>query len=126
MSREKLIISARSGDVEAQRELGRIYFEIERNYQSSFYWYTEAAENGDAFSQYEVGYMYEHGHGVELCYYEAVRWYKKSAENGDEAAKRNNTELFYYLLTQAWDKVGHYGMVDLETTKHINPESLPE
>lgn len=41
------------------------------------------------------------------------------------AAKKNHTELFYYLLMQAWDKAGYYGMVDLSNTKHIDPESLP-
>jgi TPR repeat protein len=56
-------------------------------------WYRKAAEQGDAFAQNNLGYMYQYGYGVTKDYAEAVKWYRKAAEQGDADAKANLEEL---------------------------------
>ena len=39
-----------------------------------------AAEQGDADAQYNLGRMYEDGHGVDVNYKKAIDWYEKAAK----------------------------------------------
>ena len=49
----------------------------------------EAAERGDAGSQFNLGVMYGKGQGVTQDYAEAMKWYRKAAEQGDVQAQKN-------------------------------------
>jgi TPR repeat protein len=40
------------------------------------------AEQGDAYAQNALGFMYDAGNGVPTDYQEAVRWYRLAAEQG--------------------------------------------
>ena len=51
-------------------------------------WYRLAAEQGDAAAQYNLGFAYYNGEGVEQDYAEAVKWWQMAAEQGDEIAKQ--------------------------------------
>ena len=51
--------------------------------------YLEAAKNGDAAAQDEVGDCYYYGYGTSINYEEAVKWYRKSAEQGHARAQFN-------------------------------------
>ena len=53
------------------------------------FWYRKAAEQGDASAQYNLGVMYENGHGVEQDDEQAVFWYRKAAEQGYADAQYN-------------------------------------
>ena len=46
-----------------------------------------AAEQGDANAQRELGCCYENGEGVPKNMAEAVKWYRKAAEQGDSQAQ---------------------------------------
>jgi uncharacterized protein len=48
----------------------------------------QAAEQGDATSQYSLGRLYHLGQGVSQDYVQAVAWYRKAAEQGDENARQ--------------------------------------
>jgi TPR repeat protein len=50
-----------------------------QDYKQAVYWYTKAAEDGDAKAQYYLGYMYANGHGVPQDHKETVYWYTKAA-----------------------------------------------
>ena len=52
------------------------------------------AESGDARAQYNLGWLYANGYGVELDYEEAVKWYRKSAEQGDATAQYNLAVMY--------------------------------
>lgn len=39
----------------------------------------QAAKTGDVQAQYELGWMYEHGHSVPANEHDAVRWYRRAA-----------------------------------------------
>ena len=49
----------------------------------------EAANNGDANAQCEIGKIYEEGFGVPINYEEAMKWYRKAANQGHIDAMYN-------------------------------------
>ena len=59
------------------------------DYPEAVKWYRKAAEQGNATAQFDLGYCYKNGEGVEQSYVEAVKWYRKSAEQGYAAAQCN-------------------------------------
>jgi len=48
-----------------------------------------AAEQGHADAQYNLGMMYDNGHGVTQDYVRAMEWYRKSANQGNANAQYN-------------------------------------
>ena len=50
--------------------------------------YHEAAAQGDARAQFNLGTLYRHGHGVSQDYARAVEWYRKSANQGHAQAQQ--------------------------------------
>ena len=49
----------------------------------------QAAAQGNAAAQFNLGVMYENGQGVRQDYVQAVQWYRKAAEQGDAQAQYN-------------------------------------
>ena len=49
----------------------------------------QAAEQGDADAQFNLGVSYDNGTGVEQDDSEAARWYRKAAEQGHAGAQFN-------------------------------------
>ncbi|WP_165793730.1 tetratricopeptide repeat protein [Hyphococcus luteus] len=47
----------------------------------------QAAEKGNAAAQYNLGWAYENGRGVEQNGVEAARWYRQAAEQGHSSAQ---------------------------------------
>jgi len=51
-------------------------------------WFRQAAANGNAQAEYNVGFMYANGRGVRRSDEEAIRWFRMAARHGyDEAVK---------------------------------------
>jgi tetratricopeptide (TPR) repeat protein len=50
-------------------------------------WYRQAAEQGEAKAQYNLGTMYDFGSGVPEDDAEAVRWYRQAADQGNVSAQ---------------------------------------
>ena len=57
-------------------------------------WWRKAAEQGHAEAQYQLGYAYQHGIGVERDDDEAEKWYNKAAENGNSDAMEAVDRLY--------------------------------
>jgi TPR repeat protein len=57
--------------------------------------YREAAEQGLAPAQYNLGVCYENGQGVEQDYTQAAQWYRKAAEQGLAEAQYNLGVCYY-------------------------------
>lgn len=55
---------------------------VEANYEEGARWLLKAANQGEAFAQWSLGWMYDNGRGVEVDQEEAVRWYEKAAAQG--------------------------------------------
>ena len=52
------------------------------------------ADEGDALSQFSLGFMYDNGWGVPQDYAEAVKWYRKAAEQEDAKAQYNLGQMY--------------------------------
>ncbi len=57
---------------------------VTQSYPRAFLLYHTAANAGHAVSQYNVGVMYEHGHGVPQSDDMACFWYTKASNQGDD------------------------------------------
>jgi len=59
------------------------------DYDAALAQWRPLAEQGDAFSQYNLGVMFDHGAGVPQDYAEALKWYRLAAEQGNADAQSN-------------------------------------
>lgn len=87
---EKRKLRAAKGDIEAQFNLGLMYFKGEgtsQNNMEAARWLQRPAEQGYAEAQYALAELYSSGVGVPRNYEEAAVWYRKAAEQGFGAAQ---------------------------------------
>ncbi len=66
--------------LEAERTLADIFSDVPHDY-------AEAAEQGDAAAQFNLGILYANGQGVPEDHAEAMRWFRLAAEQGDAEAQ---------------------------------------
>ncbi len=88
---------AKSGDVEAQRQLGQLYRDgrgAPRNAPLAVQWLTKSAEQNNAAAQGALGELYLRGDGVKPDYALAFRWFEKSAAQG-AAIGQNGLGVLY-------------------------------
>lgn len=89
---------ANEGDVEAQRNLGYMYWlgnEVAQDEKKAFEWLLKAAENGDVTAQKAVSGFYHMGSGVEQDYTKAFEWMERAAQKGDAEAQLNLAQYYY-------------------------------
>src|SRR5262245_2221402 len=67
-------------------DLGR---HVQPDGKQSIHWLTEAANQGYAPAQYELGRIYLYGRGVPADYNKALMWERKAAEQGGPRAQRD-------------------------------------
>jgi TPR repeat protein len=77
---------------------------VESNLTESFKHLLNAANMGHPKAQYEVGFMYSSGRGVEQDYEQAREWYAKAAEKGHHPAQDNLGLLYEHGYGGAVDK----------------------
>ena len=91
-SRELLQKAAELGHMEAQYDLGMLYyhgvkspgaqtFEFPQDYGRAVIWLTKAAEQGDTLAKFYLAQCYEEGTGVKKDLAKAFCWYKSAAES---------------------------------------------
>lgn len=85
-----LIEAGERGSVRAQRELGA-YFATgnwigEKDDAKAVQWYTAAAEQGHAESQYDLGFMILLGEGTTQNTTKGMEWLIKAADQGNDSA----------------------------------------
>ena len=78
---QELVEKANQGDSQAQFEIGT-ELRNKKDYMKAFEWYSKAAAQGYAKAEYNVGYCYENGIGVEKNVVKAFEWYSKAAAQG--------------------------------------------
>ena len=80
---------AEQGDMQAQLEMGELYYHGERTGQDlaeALKWYERASIQGQPDAQYRLGLMHAAGEGVERNLPQAYIMLKMAAVNGQEAA----------------------------------------
>ena len=71
-----------------------------KNLKSAIRWLREAAKNGDAEAQYELGLLYEQGEGVAADKVEAGRFYRQAATGGFAKAEERLKQLLATLTEE--------------------------
>lgn len=99
------------------------FFTINSHADVTFDKTLQLAQQGDAISQCNVGYMYFNGIGTTQDYTQAVRWWKKGAAQG-LVNDYFNLGLAYYLgkgvpvdyveAAKWWDKAAREGDIDAQ------------
>jgi uncharacterized protein len=97
--RDALLLKAGElGSLEAQRDLGAYYATGDwtgpKDPHVAVQWYRRAAERGHSDAQYNLGFMYVLGEGVESDHEEGLRWLGLSAAQGEGAAMRLMADLY--------------------------------
>ncbi|MBP7862134.1 SEL1-like repeat protein [bacterium] len=96
---KKIIASAKSGNLEAQFDLGWAYEigdEIETDLRMAFHWIKSAAEGGHSKAMHKIGYMYENEIGTAKNEKRAFEWYKKAADAGELQGERDLGYCYRY------------------------------
>lgn len=83
------------GDPESAYRIAEIYYADKSKAAESVRWYTTAANQGHSKSQNSLGYIYEHGEGIDKDLKKAFYWYQKAAISGNRNAQ-HNLAFFYY------------------------------
>lgn len=60
-----------------------------KEYKQAVEWYQKGANQGHAWCQFRLGWLYNNGYGVTKDYAKAVEWYQKAANQGDGDAQNN-------------------------------------
>jgi TPR repeat protein len=63
------------------------------NESIAVWWLQKFAQKGSAQAQYNLGYLYEHGRGVDADAKEARKWFELAAQQGHVGAKQHLAEL---------------------------------
>jgi TPR repeat protein len=97
--RDALLLKAgESGILEAQRDLGALYatggWSGPRDPVRAAEWYRRAAERGHPDAQYNLGFMYLLGEGVQASPSEGLQWLRRSADQGEESAIRLLADIY--------------------------------
>lgn len=90
-------LEAEKGDLEAQVDLGVMYFSgegIPQNYGEALKWYRRAADKGNAAAQNNLASMYLKGHGVPRNPIEGAKWMQSAAKQGLPKAQLNMGALY--------------------------------
>ena len=113
---------AQQNDPSAQLDLAYCYFRgegVEQNIAEAIRWWRTLAETPDlsdkdreytdeeydnyqnafwhiALAQYELGYLYYNGIGVEKDYEEAAKWFERSVWNNGVHAKYELAKCYYF------------------------------
>ncbi|MBQ6277898.1 MAG: sel1 repeat family protein [Bacteroidales bacterium] len=89
---DELIKNAENGNVEAQIEVGMLYYNgtdyVKKDCAEASHWFRMAAEQGSAEGQYRLGRMYDYGEGEEKNEEMALLLYRRAASQGHPYAQK--------------------------------------
>ena len=84
----------RARPVQPRRHVRQGPRRVRRTIAEAMKWFRKAADQNHAKAQFNIGFMYEHGHGVPQNYAGAMSWYRKAADQGDAAAQTNVGSMY--------------------------------
>jgi TPR repeat protein len=90
---------------------------VPRDYSEVAKWYRQAADQGDADSQNNLGLMYDSGQGVPQDFTEAVKWYREAADQGYASAQSNLGRMYTWGRGVPQDYVVAHMWFDLATSR---------
>lgn len=119
------IKQAERGNINAQANVGNLYY-YKKDYVKAAEWYRKAAEQGNANSQFFLGWMYRQGYGITKNNVEAAKWYHKAAEQGHALAQTNLGFLYSegYGVTQNKAEALHWYRKSAEQGESMGQNNL--
>ena len=83
---------------------------VPQDHKEAYRWYRQAAEQGYAAAQIQMGGMYYDGEVVSRDYLEASKWYRKAAEQNDALGQAKLGILYFeglgvpqdFVLAHMW------------------------
>lgn len=98
---DEIAKSALEGNDNAQNKIGTYFhngdaveYGLKQDYTKALYWYKKSSEQGNHYSPFNIGLLYEYGLGVKENDEEAFKWYKLSAERGLASAQRKIGSMY--------------------------------
>lgn len=94
---QKYLAKAQAGDVDAQYNLGIMYYHgegIAKNHDEALKWFHLSAEQGDAEAQFNLGFMYGRGEGTGKDHRASMEWFQKAASQGHAGAREILEKMF--------------------------------
>jgi hypothetical protein len=94
---QKYLLKAEQGDVDAQYNLGIMYYHgegVSKDLEKALHWFHVAAEQDDADAQYNLGLMYGKGEAVKKDHRQSVQWFQKASDQGHAGAKEILGKMF--------------------------------
>jgi TPR repeat protein len=85
---------AEAGEVVAQFSLGEMLYSGSTDTRQAVDWLRNAAAQGYAPAEFQVGQLYEFGFIVAQSDADALAWYRKAAEHGNAAGSRQVAEFY--------------------------------
>ena len=88
---QELSAAASLGHLKSQKKLGDAYYFgkiTTKNLERAYTYYLMAAENGDPYSMYSVGYMIVKKEYMWVDRFEGIKWLQKASYKGYEAATK--------------------------------------
>jgi len=104
------LLAAYEGNPEAQFQLALSYSTQTPNSKLAAYWYKQAARQGMANAQYNLGHFYLQGIGVKQNTDETIKWWQQSAHQDYAPAQHNMGTAYFegigveknYILAEQW------------------------
>lgn len=75
-------------------QLAKEYYD-KKDYAKAITIFRKLADMGNSVAQDYIGWMYQHGYGVEKNFTEAVKWYRLGAEQGLADAQYDLGDMYY-------------------------------
>jgi uncharacterized protein len=99
---------AENGDASAQVMLGTISRLDSKNAAQAFFWFSRAADQGNAVAEYQLAKLYETGIGVQKDEAQALQWFRKAAEHGEARSRYELLKMYYdgKLMPEVDDQAG--------------------
>jgi len=94
-----------------------VFAAVERGDYSTANWLLRPlADQGNAVARFDLGFMYDTGHGVMQDYGEAMRWYRLAAEQGNALAQYNLGFMYAngHGVSQAYAEAAKWYLVSAE------------
>ncbi len=94
---KKITKEAEQGNIQAQSDLGFIYYEanvVPRNAEKAIFWSENAANAGSGAAQINLGYFYSIGFGVPKDITKTIYWYEAAAKQQIPLASYNLGSMY--------------------------------
>ncbi|WP_159652364.1 tetratricopeptide repeat protein [Vibrio atypicus] len=94
---EHTLSYAKMGDIYSRSQYKKPCGFKTSDYKKAFEYFTAGAMQGNAYSQYSVGYAYRNGHGTWSDFVKALAWFEIADENGNSAAEKEIADVKQYM-----------------------------